>query len=413
MARPIKQLVYHHAETTSFLWLKRTSALKGPHYNLADLQRLDQRLLAQLRALTLDLDLAGKMTRRTLKTHQEPGEIFASAHVALLQGNQARIAKVLGAVGEKAPNIAAFAGAMVWLPDPSRARDYALQFLLSDEPLSRRIGLSALALLRQLPENQVGRNLNSGDSILIARTARAIGEMGFGNYATLLKPLLTHADLNVRFWSAWSLALLANDSTALAELRTIALTEKSYCWRAVDLVCRRGEPRTNAKWLSTLEGTPEGARLILQGLKAIGDPEALPRLLDAMKEPALARVAGEAFAHITGVHLSYDKLETSPPEGFESGPSEDPSDEDVAMDPDGNLSWPDRAKCADWWAKNRSKFTAGTRYLCGKPIASESLREILRTGYQRQRIATALELALREPGKPLYEVRAPGFRQAP
>jgi uncharacterized protein (TIGR02270 family) len=412
MARPIKQLVYHHAETTSFLWLKRTSVLQGPHYNFTDLERLDHRLLAQLRALTLDLELAGKMTRRNLKAHQEPGEIFASAYVALLQGNQARIAKVLAAVGENAANIAAFAGAMVWLPDLARSRDYALQFLLSDEPISRRIGLAALTIFRQLQESQVARNLNSSDHALVARVARAIGEMGFVKEAATLKPLLAHSDLSVRFWAAWSLALLTNDPKALAELRTIVLTEKSYRWRGVDLLGRCGDVRGSAKWLLTLEGNPEGTRLVLQGLKAIGDPEAIPRLLDEMKEPARARVAGEAFAHITGVHLTSDKLETTSPEGYKSGPTEDPADEEVALDPDDNLAWPDRVKCADWWAKNRSKFTPGTRYLDGKPINAVTLREILKSGYQRQRAAAALELAMLEPGKPLFEARAPSFHQS-
>ena len=45
-------------------------------------------------------------------------------------------------------------------------------------------------------------------------------------------------------------------------------------------------------------------------------------------------------------------------------------------------------------------------------MTPDSLRDVLKNGYQRQRAAAALELAIREPGKPLYEVRAPGFRQA-
>ena len=37
--------------------------------------------------------------------------------------------------------------------------------------------------------------------------------------------------------------------------------------------------------------------------------------------------------------------------------------------------------------------------------------EVLKTGRQRQRAAAALELAILQPGKPLFNVRAPGFRQ--
>ena len=39
------------------------------------------------------------------------------------------------------------------------------------------------------------------------------------------------------------------------------------------------------------------------------------------------------------------------------------------------------------------------------------LKEILKTGYQRQRTAASIVLAIRHPNKPLFEIRAPGFRQ--
>ena len=51
------------------------------------------------------------------------------------------------------------------------------------------------------------------------------------------------------------------------------------------------------------------------------------------------------------------------------------------------------------------------RYLVGKPITPEWLHEVLREGRQRQHAAAALELALKQRGSKLFEVRAPGFRQ--
>ena len=53
----------------------------------------------------------------------------------------------------------------------------------------------------------------------------------------------------------------------------------------------------------------------------------------------------------------------------------------------------------------------GTRYLCGKPISEQQCQQVLRQSYQRQRAAAAIELAMMRPGQPLFEVRAPGFRQ--
>jgi len=76
------------------------------------------------------------------------------------------------------------------------------------------------------------------------------------------------------------------------------------------------------------------------------------------------------------------------------------------------LAWPDADKVAAWWHANQARFSKGTRYLLGKPLGVEAAWHALRHGYQRQRAAAALELAILQPGKPLFEVRAPGFRQA-
>jgi len=64
-----------------------------------------------------------------------------------------------------------------------------------------------------------------------------------------------------------------------------------------------------------------------------------------------------------------------------------------------------------WWDKNKADFKTGNRYLLGLPITGENLQQVLRTDRQRQRHAAALELAMMTPGQPLFEVRAPGFRQ--
>jgi uncharacterized protein (TIGR02270 family) len=130
-----------------------------------------------------------------------------------------------------------------------------------------------------------------------------------------------------------------------------------------------------------------------------------------MNTPTLARVAGEAFTMITGVDIAFQDLDRKKPEDFESGPTEDPKDVDVELDPDEHLPWPDPPLIAKWWVSKQGAFHSGTRYLLGNPITPESCREVLRTGRQRQRAAAALELAIREPGRPLFNVAAPGFRQ--
>ena len=113
----------------------------------------------------------------------------------------------------------------------------------------------------------------------------------------------------------------------------------------------------------------------------------------------------------TGVDLAYNDLEADWPEGFEAGPTEDEEDEDVTMDADEDLPWPQPQLIRDWWSQNQSRFNAGTRYLVNRPISESSLAQILREGQQRQRVAAGLELALLEPDRAIFEVRARGDRQ--
>jgi uncharacterized protein (TIGR02270 family) len=147
------------------------------------------------------------------------------------------------------------------------------------------------------------------------------------------------------------------------------------------------------------------------GIAALGNPAHVPWLIDAMANPKLARIAGEAYAQITGVVLDEYKLERPPPTDFQAGPNDDPDDEDVAPDPDEELKWPDENAVRAHWKKIGAKFEAGKRYFLGKPIAAPVLDEALQSATQRLRAAAAIELTLLTPGRPLYNVTAPAFRQ--
>ena len=227
---------------------------------------------------------------------------------------------------------------------------------------------------------------------------------------TTIQKNLTSEDDKCRFSAAWSAALLG-DLNFVSVLRGIASLDVPYREEAAKLALRRMDLAAALRWHRDLAENPESTRLAAIGAGVIGDPTLIPWLIEQMKLPELARVAGESFTMITGVDIAYEDLEGEKPEGFESGPTEDPDDENIEMDPDENLPWPNRELIQKWWSNHRSSFQNGTRYLIGKPITEEWLQQVLRIGKQRQRAAAALELVLRKPGQPLFEVRAPGFRQ--
>ena len=99
------------------------------------------------------------------------------------------------------------------------------------------------------------------------------------------------------------------------------------------------------------------------------------------------------------------------PEGFEAGPTDDPDDPDVAMDPDDGLAWPDPEKIRAWWAADGKRFQPGARHFMGKPVSRAQGIDILKNGRQRQRTLAAHYLCLLHPGTPLFNTSAPAWRQ--
>ena len=130
-----------------------------------------------------------------------------------------------------------------------------------------------------------------------------------------------------------------------------------------------------------------------------------------MSNQRTSRLAGEAFSLITGTDLALLDLERKPPENIETGPNDDPDDPNVEMDPDDGLPWPDQAKVQAWWDKNSHRFQPGTRYFMGAPVTREHCIDVLKNGYQRQRILAAHYLCLLDPGTPLFNTSAPAWRQ--
>jgi uncharacterized protein (TIGR02270 family) len=114
---------------------------------------------------------------------------------------------------------------------------------------------------------------------------------------------------------------------------------------------------------------------------------------------------------VNGANLEFQDLDCDRPAGFGIVPNDDPKDEEVAMEEDVELRWPNTKLIAAWWKKRQPNFVAGKRYLCGKAITDLILREVLTKGFQPDRVAAALEISLRDPTLPLFEVRSRADKQ--
>jgi len=410
MNSTITGILQQFAEEASFLWFLRGKLVHAPHFSLDDLARFDDRLEAQVDGLRVGGDSSWDICRSSLADGVVEG-VFAPALLAFDSGDNDRIHEVMETVGEDRAKADAVISALGWLPF-NHAEPHIRSFLRESSPFQRYIGIAASAVHRHDPGRHLNTAVNDTFPPLIARGLRACGELGRSSELNdfRLQDHLTDCDDEIRFCAAWS-ASLAGIGTAVEVLKSFVTPDNKYADEALNVAARCMRPGAALAWQWELAQSPETIRLATIGAGATGDPVLVPWLIDRMNTPALARVAGEAFTMITGVDIELEKLSGARPEGFNAGPNDDPKDHNVAMDADDDLPWPDADLVSAWWDKNSGCYQSGTRHLLGKPVSTDSLRVILQTGLQRQRAAAALELALLNPGKPLFEVRAPAARQ--
>jgi uncharacterized protein (TIGR02270 family) len=270
------------------------------------------------------------------------------------------------------------------------------RWLDAEDPLARLIGVVACSLHRVDPGPRLPRLLDDPDAAVRVRACRLVGEVG---RADLRETVAGREDAAP--WSAWAAALLGHGAAIEQTARQAAAHDPS-----LELAARRLELPAATAWIRALNGDPAQRRLVVRALGALGDPAAVPWLVARMTEPELARLAGESFTLITGADLENEKLEAASPGLAETGPSDDPAEEDVALDPDEDLPWPDPDKVAAWWQEHGGRFPRGARHLLGRPIDEEACAAAWRHGFQRQRRAAAYEEAVLRPGGPLRDWRA-------
>ena len=409
----IEDVVFQHAEEAAFLWGQRSAAVSLPHYRLRDLSHLDMRLDAHLDGLRIAGDAGWQLLEEQLHW-QEGGEVFAAAVIALESGSPERFDRVLEAGLSDYDGITTsdqlrgLISAFGWIPF-EKVRHRLEVCLGSTSAPIRTIGIAGAALHRKDPGPALADALDSEEPNLRTRAAKAAGELGRVDLVQHLRRDGSR-EHRQRFYRAWALSLLGVRD-AVMDLQTLALENDLYSERAVDCAARIMAVDEAKGWLTGLSSNLETTRLAGKGAGALGDPSVMSWLIQQMAVPDNARVAGEAFAMITGVDIAYEDLEGEWPDGYEAGPTDEPEDEDVAMDPDEDLPWPDAELVDKWWGSNRGRFVNGRRYFLGQPAEEASWRSGLKQGFQRQRLAAALELALSDPKSLLLEVRAPGFRQ--
>jgi len=336
-------------------------------------------------------------------------EVFVMIVLALESGSESRIKDVMHVTNTSSETSYGVISALGWVPF-IQVRGVLERLLCSESPTLRRIAIAGFAMHRQDPGKRLSDAIAAGEPLLKAHALKAVGELGRIDLLPAVKAHFGDENLTCRFAAAWSAALLG-DAGAVPVLRSFAEQGGIDAEDAADLALRLMDIHSALAWQRSLSNASETHRMAVIGAGVIGDPVLIPRLIEQMALLESARVAGEAVTMITGADVASEGLEGKKPEGIEGRSPEELADENMEIDADEELPWPNPESIQKWWAIHRGEFQTGVRHLLGKPITEAWLWQVLKIGKQRQRAAAAIELAMLHPGRPLFNVKAPAWRQ--
>jgi uncharacterized protein (TIGR02270 family) len=405
----VPTVVQQHAEEAAILWQLRSAGARRANFSLMYLERFDQRLDAHLDGLAVAQANAWRFCEAALANPSAP-VLFPASVRAIVDGDERRLDRLFALTSSVPESRPGLISAFGWC-EPVALQGMVARLLSSDVPYKRMIGVAACGLHRVDAGLAARGFMRDADSALRARAFRAAGVLGNHELDSRCLAAIGDDDSDVRFWAAWSAVLLGNRGAALDVLAQTGASEGPNRARAFRLSLQAMPTAAADRMLKDLAADSRQLRWLIQGAGIVGDPAYVPWLIRQLENNETTRVAGEAFSLITGHDLALLDLERKPPADFEAGPNSDPADPKVDMDEDEGLPWPDPGRIQRWWDENGGQFMPGTRYFMGGPVTRQRCIEVLKNGYQWQRILAAHYLSLLNPGTPLFNTSAPAWRQ--
>jgi uncharacterized protein (TIGR02270 family) len=402
----IAEILDQHVEDLADVWNVRDGLAARGHVTLATLGRFDERVAANHDGCVAAGQTALQRCLEQMELPQHSG-VFAAAVVALLVGDRSALSHCVSRAQRLAHGFSALCGAIEWV-NPTHLVGWAKEMLRAADPFKRAVGLASCRVHRVDPGLALTEGLTAEDARVRVEALRTAGDIG---RVDLLGPCVDQIDdSECGLWAARSAMILGERSCSRDRLvRTLAgPLERTMTF---DLALQSMAAEAAQEVLVALAADPRQVASVIRGIGIAGQAIHVPWLIARMGSPDTARGAGEAFSLITGVDLERHALERTAPKDRETGPNDDADDSNVEMDPDDGLPWPDPQRIEKWWAMNGSHFQKGIRLFMGAPVTRDHCIDVLKNGYQRQRILAAHYLCLLEPGTPLFNTSAPAWRQ--
>lgn len=402
----VHNVVFQHAENAAFLWSQRMDATHHPDYHFADLKQLDDKVSANLRGLSV----AGAASRdivEQLLGSEEEGALFTYLVLLIEQSPTSVLIDKISGI-DLAAHYDELKQAVAWV-NPKYLAPVSKMLVEEQQESVLLLGLTAHLAHRKLPQasvlskSLVHSSLNvrmaALDIIATLRLDRHVGEI-----STMLCDV---EEQNM----AVARAQLYTDQRKEAQ-QTLRQLQSSdhYRYEALSLLMLTLSPGKAREWLKPLFDKKERILDVIRGFGVIGDPSAVPWLIEQTADEQLARQAGAAIAMITGIDLALEDLDRTQIE--EEPDDEDPDAPIAEDDPDDDLAWPDTDRLRQWWRAN-NRWHSGQVYLMGKRADEiAELDKVLSLGTQPHRSIAAARRALLLPREPVFDQVAPAHLQS-
>lgn len=382
----------------------RSVAHTQPHYYLDDLYELEGRIEKQLAGLMTAPDDAWPLCVEAL-TLEEPGELFVAAVLAFRCGDLDKIQYVVESSEVNEACLLALASALNWLK-ANQCHTWIKRFFQSKNFNHKRLALMACGLRRENPGDFLRAILRRDDccddELLFAQALKLVGDLKRTDCIEFVGKALESESPFLR-WAGLKALVLLGERKDLGRLKPWVLGDTEFQSEAIQFAFRVLSVEEGRAWIGELAAIEGRTRQVIRATAALGDPHAIPWVIAQMKIPENAKLAGEAFAIITGIDLAQDELVIDMPEvSIDEGDEDDAS---IELDEDENLVYPSYELVVRKWALIQSQFVPGCRYFMGHMSTNTAFLLNLRDKFpQRIRSQAAIELALSKPSEPLQNI---------
>ncbi|MCU7861507.1 MAG: HEAT repeat domain-containing protein [Candidatus Thiodiazotropha sp. (ex Lucinoma kastoroae)] len=381
-----------------YAWFRWHQAVLSPQFRKQHLVEMNDRLEAYLDCYLIS-EASGSSIAETVKL-EDWGAIFAIGITAILSGDMPGFQRAVEAMTD--PRHSEELSDALCRIEFKIARPYLLEIAHHPNPLARIAAIKAAGYHTQdINETWLTPMLQDASSEVRIAALEIIGDNQLSVFAPNVRTLLTAEDEAIRFSAAYAGSLIGIEE-AYPVLTSFCSQENPYLRKALGLLYSLLEHDAILCAIDRIQDGDFSIRIKTYNIAMAGLPEKIPHLIDWMKNPEYAQLAVEAFSFITGADFIEEDLDQSPQEiaGYvKRRLKQDRKQDHWSQAYEDDLPWPNPEAVEVWWENNQSRFQPGTRYLAGRTLTEENLRQVIEVGTQPQRLQAELIIHLYHAGE--------------